>query len=458
MFKFTKNEKYASIAFYAGCVVVTSVLIILAIFNFGTLWKYVKSILAVLSPFVYGFVFAYLTQPIMSFYERTIFSFKKSKKNRFALRRALSLTLTIITVIAFLSVIIYSIVPGIAGSIESLGSQLNNYIANLQSFADETVAKFSGTLLGKEYSTLSALLAEHDIKFSIKDILQASYISMQGAVDYIINYGSKIVSEIINILMGCFVAVYFLINKEKVTAQIKKLMAAIMSRRAYLNTVRLARYTHKTFGGFIVGKLIDSIIIGFISLFVFWIFRIPYYPLLSVIIGLTNIIPTFGPIIGGVIGGVLLLIVSPSKLIAFVIIVLAIQQFDGNILGPKILGESIGLSAMWVMIAIVAAGGFFGFTGMIVGVPATAVVYVLLKQWTERRLRRKNMPYHTKFYATDPPLEENVDPAYVLIGKDTPIPEITAEDDAADEPPREKIRLTDRIKKLTEKKKKEEKK
>ena len=210
-----------------------------------------------------------------------------------------------------------------------------------------------------------------------------------------------------------------------------------------------------------MGKIIDSIIIGFIALFVFWIFKIPYYPLLSVIIGLTNIIPTFGPIIGGVIGGILLLIVSPSKLIAFVIIVLAIQQFDGNILGPKILGESIGLSAMWVMIAIVAAGGFFGFTGMIVGVPATAVVYVLVKQWTERKLHSKNMPYHTKFYASDPPEEEMPDPAYVIIGKDTPVPELTADCDVEDEPEKPKVHLADRIKglyrKCRKKKEKEDK-
>ncbi len=458
MSRFKKNEKYASIAFYAGCAIVCSALIILAIFNFGTLWGYVKKFFAVLSPFIYGFVFAYLTEPIMSFYERTVFAFKKSGKNRFALRRTLSLILTVITVLALVTVLVYSIVPGLAGSFDTLGSQMNGYVANIQDFGDRMVSRFSGTLLGEQYDTLSALLREHDIKFSIKDVLQTSFFSMKNAFDYVLNYGGKIVSEIINILVGCFIAVYFLINKEKVASQLKKLMAAIMSRRAYLNTVRLARYTHKTFGGFIVGKIIDSIIIGFISFFVFWIFRIPYYPLLAVIIGLTNIIPTFGPVFGGIIGGIFLLIVDPGKVIAFVIIVLVIQQFDGNVLGPKILGESIGLSSMWVMIAIVASGGFFGFAGMIVGVPATAVIYVLVKQWTERKLKKKNMPSHTGFYAIDPPAEQIQDAAYVLIDRDTPVPEVTADMDVAELPPREKVTLTDRIKKLFAKKKKDNKK
>lgn len=453
MFNFKKNEKYRSIAFYAGCAIVFSALIILAIFNLGTLWGYVKKFFSVLSPFIYGFVFAYLSEPILSFYERTVFAFKKSKKDRFVLRRTLSLILTIITVLAIVAVLVYSIVPGIAGSFDTLDSHMNGYIANIQDFGDGMVARFSGTLFGKQYDTLSSLLREHNITFSIKDVLQTSFVSMQSAFDYVISYGGRIVSEIISILVGCFIAVYFLINKEKVASQLKKLMAAIMSRRAYLNTVRLARYTHKTFGGFIVGKIIDSIIIGFISFFVFWIFRIPYYPLLAVIIGLTNIIPTFGPVFGGIIGGIFLLIVDPGKVIAFIIIVLVIQQFDGNVLGPKILGESIGLSAMWVMIAIVAAGGFFGFAGMIIGVPATAVIYVLVKQWTERKLRKKDMPYHTGFYAIDPPKEQIEDPAYVLIDKDTPVPEITAEMDVEELPPRDKITLTDRIKKLFAKKK-----
>lgn len=446
MKKFQKNEKYASIAFYAGVAVVVSFLIVLAVINFSTVWSHIKSFFAVLSPFIYGFVFAYILQPVMSFYERTVFAFKKAKKNRWGLRRALSIVLTFLTVAAFFTVIMYAVIPQIVASVDNLGSQLNSYIANLQSFADSTVERFSEGLLGKQYLTLSELLKEHDITFSIKDILNNSYVSMQSALDYVLSYGTRIVSEIINILMGCFVAVYFLVNKEKVSAQIKKLMAAVLSRRTYLNVIRLARYTHKTFGGFIVGNLIDSIIVGFVSLAVMGIFKIPYYPLLAVIVGVTNFIPTFGPVIGGVVGGFLLLIVSPSKLIGFIIILLVIQQLDGNILSPKIIGESVGLSSMWVMIAIVAAGGFFGFAGMIIGVPATAVIYVLVKQWAERRLKGRNMPYHTGFYRNDPPTEKTVDPAYVIIGKDVPVEEITADYDVGDEIVPPKPPLSDRIK------------
>ena len=453
MLKIPKNEKYASIAFYASAAVIISALIILAIFNFGTLWGYVKAFFAVLSPFVYGFVFAYLATPILNFFEEKCFAFKNAKKDHPVLRRTLSLICTLLVIIAILTVLVYAIVPSVAGSFDTLSSQMNVYITNLQSFADKLVKNNSQRLFGEQYNTLSALLEAHDIHFSIKDILSNSFSFMKGAFDYIVDYGGRIVSEIISILIGIFAAVYFLISKEKLCAQTKKLLAAVTTRRTYLNTVRLARYTHKTFGGFIVGKVIDSLIISLICFFVFWIFKIPYHPLLALIVGLTNIIPNFGPIIGGVVGGLFLLIVQPGKVILFVILVLIIQQFDGNILGPKILGESIGLSAMWVMIAIIAAGGFFGFAGMIMGVPVTAIIYTLVKQWTERRLRKKNMPYHTAFYASDPPADDGMGSESVIIDRDIPVPELTLDDDMEDAPKKEKTSLTKKVtKKIKDKK------
>lgn len=192
----------------------------------------------------------------------------------------------------------------------------------------------------------------------------------------------------------------------------------------------------------------DSFIIGLLSLLVLWLFKIPYYPLLSVIIGVTNIVPFFGPIIGGIICCILILIVSPADFLWVLIIAVAIQQIDGNILGPKILGNSIGISSLWIIIAITAAGGLFGFTGMVLGVPMTAVLYVLFKQFVENRLRHKNAPVHTEFYKTDPPCSDGLDPGIVFIDKDTPVPELTLEDDVPDPQPMQKRPFPKMLKKL----------
>lgn len=436
MFNFNKNNKYASIALYAGATVIVCALIIMCMFRFGTILTYINNFISVLSPFVYGFIFAYLCTPVLGFFEKRVFTFKKAKKDMRVLRRSLSLISTIVTIFAVLSILMYAVLPQAIKSVEDLGGQLNNYISTIQSFADSFISKHSGSILGKQFDTLSALMSEYDISFSIKDILSNSYTFLQGVLNYIINYGAVIVSEVLNVLMGIIVAVYFLIYKEKICAQSKKLLNAVFSRRTYLNIIRLARYTHRTFGGFIVGKIIDSIIIGLLSFLIFWILKIPYYPLLAVLIGITNIIPTFGPIIGGVIGTFMLLIVSPEKAVLFLLIVLIIQQVDGNIIGPKILGNSIGISALWVVIAILACGGLFGFAGMIVGVPATAVIYVLIKQWTERRLKHKGYPVHTAYYVSDPSDETNaLDAGQVFIDRSTPVPDLSAENDINDPRP-----------------------
>ena len=458
MFKFKKNEKYASIAFYAVISVIICAAVIMCIFKFDTIRHYVKSFLSAIAPLTYGFVFAYLFNPIMNWYERTLFAFKKAKKDMHKLRRTLSIIMTVITILAVLSIILYAVIPQAIYSFENLGTQLNSYITNIQHFADGFVQKHSERFLGERYDSISKLMEEYGISLSIKDILSNSYSFLQNAFNYVIDYGGMIVNEVINVLLGLIVAVYFLVFKERICAQTKKLLCAILNRRAYLNTVRLARYTHKTFGGFIVGKLIDSVIIGLLTFFVLWIFKIPYYPLLAVIIGVTNIIPTFGPIFGGIFGALLLLIAAPDKVILFLIIVLVIQQLDGNIIGPKILGNTIGISSLWVVIAIFVFGSFFGFTGMIVGVPATAIIYVLVKQWSERRLRHKGYPYHTAYYAGDPPQEtDSLDAGQVFIDRDTEIPEPSLDDDIPDPPEKEKISLIKRISDFFKKRKSEKK-
>lgn len=446
MFDRQKNDKYKAIAFYALAVIIISALFIVGMLHFSEILLKIKAFFGVLAPFTYGFIIAYLCNPILIFYEKRVFAFRKSKKDLFTLRRALSLILTVITAIAIISVLAYAVIPQTVNSINDLASQLNFYIQELQDLADDLTVKYAPILFNEDYTSFGEFLKDHEIAFSLKDIISNSFGFFQSGLDRVFSFGSRFVGEVLNILMGIIMAVYFLASKEKLCAQAKKLLASLTTRRAYLNTIRLARYTHKTFGGFIVGKIIDSAIIGVLSFVVLWILKMPYYPLLAVIIGVTNVVPTFGPIFGGIIGGLIVLIVAPESLLLFLILVLLIQQLDGNIIGPFILGDSIGISALWVVISIILASGLFGFAGMVIGVPAVAVIYALVKQSAERRLEKKNMPKSTEFYRNDPPMEEALEPEHILIGRETEIPEITSADDIPDSPCKKKITLTERFK------------
>ena len=429
---FKKNEKYAAIAFYSFITVGALALMVLLILNFATVKRYAAFTADVFAPFTYGLIIAYLCNPFMKYYEKTLFSFRGCKNDHPKLRRALSLVLTLVTVLVLLAIVIYAVIPQISASYEDFVSQLGNYIQTVTKMAD-TVAQSLPTELFGDYDSMGELLRENGIKISLKNLLTDSSSILQVGLNYIVNYGVKILGALKNILLGTILAIYFLASKEKLCAQLKKILASFTSRRTYLNVIRLLRFTDKTFGGFLIGKIIDSIIIGVLTCVVLAIFKIPYYPLISVIVGVTNVIPFFGPFIGAIPSAFIIFIVSPMKALVFVILILFIQQLDGNVIGPKILGDSIGVSALWVVISITICGGFFGFAGMLFGVPLVAVCYALFKQYVEKRLRHKNMPQHTNFYKNDPP-SHDIDPEYIFIERDTEIPTPTIEDDVPDDP------------------------
>ena len=199
-------------------------------------------------------------------------------------------------------------------------------------------------------------------------------------------------------LANFFIAIYVLNSKQLFAAQAKKLLYGCLSTRRANIVLDNARFTHRVFGGFINGKLLDSLIIGILCFVGMTALRMPYAMLISVVVGVTNIIPFFGPFIGAIPSGLLILLIDPLKALYFVLFILALQQFDGNILGPKILGDSTGLSSFWVMFAILLAGGLFGFVGMVVGVPLFAVLYSILSGLVCHSLRRRGMPEETQAY------------------------------------------------------------
>ena len=216
----------------------------------------------------------------------------------------------------------------------------------------------------------------------------------------------SVVETLFDIAVGVIVSVYVLNSKEKFTGQCKKITYALLSRERANLMLQITRKSHKIFGGFVIGKIIDSIIIGILCFIGLSILDMPYTLLVSVIVGVTNVVPFFGPYIGAIPSAILILLSEPIKGIYFVIFILVLQQFDGNILGPKILGDSTGLSAFWVVFSILLGGGLFGFVGMIMGVPTFAVFYYLVSMFIEQKLERKKLPKESKEYEEIQYIEE----------------------------------------------------
>lgn len=207
-----------------------------------------------------------------------------------------------------------------------------------------------------------------------------------------------LVGGIFDVIIGMIISFYFLFSKEMFVRQIKKCTYAMFSSRHANLVLHFATKTNEIFGGFIIGKLIDSAIIGVLCFIGLSILKMPYTLLVSVIVGVTNIIPFFGPYIGAIPSAILIMLEDPMKGIYFIIFVLILQQFDGNILGPKILGNSTGLSAFWVIVAILLGGGLFGFVGMVMGVPTFAVLYYMVGVIMKSRLEKKELPTESSYY------------------------------------------------------------
>jgi len=244
------------------------------------------------------------------------------------------------------------------------------------------------------YASVSSSLMEWANTQLVPQLLEV----MRG--NFVGSFVSNTISFLKTVLVGFISAVYMLNSKDTFSAQGKKLIYSMFHTDTANVILENIRFVHKVFGGFITGKLLDSLIIGLITFFAMSILQMPYVLLISVIIGVTNIIPFFGPFIGAIPSTLLIILVSPLQGVYFVIFILILQQFDGNILGPKILGDSTGLASFWVMFAILLFGGMFGFAGMVVGVPLFAVIYSAVSGLVNRSLGKKKLSVQTADYIT----------------------------------------------------------
>ncbi|MBQ4561656.1 MAG: AI-2E family transporter [Clostridia bacterium] len=376
------NKKYTTVAAYVCIVITFAVVLVAAALNIDVVWGTVRRILAVLNPFIVGFCIAFLINPLMMLCERYVFAFVEKKKPRPKLNRVLSLISAYIIVSVLIGVFVSMVVPQIVISYNDLQTKVSGYVSGAQEYVMN--------IFDKEKTFLPDFIMNfidtEEVNENVTEIIKNSYGIIIDISPYIINFATNVINSLKNAFIGIIVSVYFLFSKEKLCAQVKKTVYALFSRMHASRMVRVTRITKNTFEGFIIGKIIDSIIIGFITFFVLMIFRMPYYPLIAVIVGVTNVIPFFGPFIGAIPSAFIIFIADPVKSFWFLIIILAIQQLDGNVIGPKILGDTTNMSALWVMFSIIFMSGVLGLTGMFIGVPIFATLYAIFVDYANKLL------------------------------------------------------------------------
>lgn len=381
------NKKYNTIAVYTFIVAASIILFYLGISQIGAVTSYIDKIFIILQPFIIGFAIAYLLGFLLKVYERNLKKIKTYRNLKLKYQRIISLILTYLTAILLIVLFLQFVLPQLIESIVGLVNNIPTYISNLNKVSNYLFKKF-------------------DVKKEQMDIINEK---LKDLIDTIINIGTNLLpvigniiasfaSSIWNIAIGAIVSIYLLIDKENMCAGVKKVVYAILPKKGAEKVILITHKSNETFGKFLSGKILDSAIIGILAYIVLKICNMPYTLLISVVIGITNIIPFFGPFIGAIPSFIIILFVSPTKALIFLILIFIIQQIDGNIIGPKILGDSIGISAFWILFAILVAGEFMGLVGMIIGVPVFAIIYSVIKEDVEYKLKNKDLPTETKDY------------------------------------------------------------
>jgi predicted PurR-regulated permease PerM len=354
------------------------------------------NIIGVLKPVLYGCVIAFLLNPIVKKVDKYLLPLleKKMKKKETAAKVSrgvgifLSEVLLVVLIVELCNMLIPELYSSIKNLVYTLPRQLNAWVSNLNDVmqSDSTLSNVFKEVLSQGTEMLQNWLRT--------DLLSRTNEMMGNLTEGVMN----VLSELFNAIIGMIVSIYLLFSKELFASQMKKCVYAVFPPRYANLLLHLTTKTNEIFGGFIIAKIIDSAIIGVLCFIGLSILNIPYTLLVSVVVGITNVIPFFGPYIGAIPSAILIMLADPMKGLYFIIFILILQQFDGNIIGPKILGNSTGLSAFWVIVAILLGGGLFGFVGMVMGVPTFAVVYYIVGMIMEGQLEKKKLPTESRYY------------------------------------------------------------
>ncbi len=371
------DTKYVKIGAVAFGVIVCTIIFYFALFDNDTLFAFFKKVMETLEPFAIGAILAYLLKPICAKFETWTEKWFSKMKNRHKAKKLctnVSITFTMITFVVFLYILLAAVIPQVIDSVKVL-------INTAPAMFENTMNWVKGLIKG------NVELEQQIDNFSVSAIdLMNKFFDKMTSNDYMeiisqVTMGVKgVIDLILDILVGFIACIYILAQRKKFAKQGTMIVHSVFSPKWAEKVMNEIAYIDRMFSGFIIGKIIDSIIIGFLTFIVLSIFKVPYTMLVSVIVGVTNVIPFFGPFIGAIPSAFIVLMVDPLKGLYFIIIIIVIQQLDGNVIGPKILGNTTGLSSFWVLFSIILFGGLFGFMGMLLGVPLFAVLYDIIRR------------------------------------------------------------------------------
>ena len=394
--KIRRNSQYFYLGITLFGVIFASIVMWTIFNNIPGFFAICKKILKISSPVLYGMVFAYVLNPIMVFSEKYVQSLLRKTKCGERTVRSASRGISVLIALVIGVLVVYGffalLLPNLVDSITTIVSNMPGYYKTVQSWIqglNESYPQYADVINSTYDQIYDSILAwfENNILANIDSLVVSVTTQVYG-----------VVKTLLNLLVGIVAAVYLLLSKEKFIAQSKKLLVSLIKRNRADQILEACSRTNHMFSSFITGKILDSLIIGFLCYIGMRILKLPYPELVSTIVGVTNVIPFFGPFIGAIPSVLLILLVDPMQALYFAIFVFALQQLDGNLIGPYILGDAVGLPSFWILVSITIAGGLFGFLGMLLGVPVFAVIYMFTRESVERRLNAKGAPINTSYY------------------------------------------------------------
>ncbi|MBF1085586.1 MAG: AI-2E family transporter [Solobacterium sp.] len=345
--------------------------------NVEPLFGVLQAIFVALSPFIYGIGIAFLLNPLRKIIEYSWLGKTKLKpRTKKIIASFGALFIGIIMLFVFFSILI----PQMISSIQTFLSSFEGYVDSARNFF-ESNNFFSDDLL----KTLNPVIDKG------VSMLGDWVSNLASSLNAILMYSVIFAKSVMNFLIGMIIALYILLDEVNLKRQMKKVLYALLPEKTTKGILRTTRLTINTFNSFVAGKAVDSLIIGILCYIILSFMKMPYTPLISVVVGVTNMIPVFGPFLGAVPSILILLLVDPFKALEFSIFILILQQVDGNIIGPRILGGAVGLPTLYVMFAIIIGGALFGIVGMFIGVPVFSVIFVLVSEFIHRQLDKKNI-------------------------------------------------------------------
>lgn len=389
--KINWDNQYLKIGLTAFCVIVASMAFFFLLFRLDVIGAALGGLVDILAPFIYALIFVFLLVPIMTFFEQHLLSFLKKRfsqkikeKNLSLIARVTGILITVVLALMTCSLLIGMILPQLITSISGFVNDLPGYLVEAQTVLSNFLAD-NPQMVGNINTVIT----------SMTNTINEAMPNINNMISGLASGAWSVVVVLKNILVGLIVSIYIMFSKERFVGQSKKFCYALFDTKRVNHVLQTLRHIHRVFYGFLSGKLLDSLIIGLLCYIAMSILRMPFSLLISTIIGVSNIVPFFGPIIGAVPCAIILLLEDPLQGLYFIILILVLQQFDGNILEPKILGDSTGLSTFWIIFAIVVGGGLFGVPGMIIGAPLFAVFYDFAREGLVRRLKKKGLPTDT---------------------------------------------------------------